>query len=277
LGAPIDHYGAVREMLADSAVRLFAVESTTWRVVGLIEADAARRRAAGRPAHMAELEAFEEFAGECAIVKVASSEMLDAVADHGVQIHGGYGYHRDYLVERAYRDARINRIFEGTNEINRLLLPGLFLKRTARAGVPLADAAPAALARLAEWCSLPPAADDDAIVGRARSLTLAMMGAAIERHGEDFRSEQEVTLRVADAMIETFVMESCVARAARTGTTMATLYLREALPRLVQAAGEVFATTMDGPRAGAATEAARALGACVPLDVIRLRRAVLPG
>lgn len=273
-GAPIGHFGAVREMLADSAVRLFAIESATWRVVGLIEADAARRRAAGRPAPVAELEAFEEFAGECSIVKVASSEMLDAVADHGVQIHGGYGYHRDYLVERAYRDARINRIFEGTNEINRLLLPGLFLKRAARAGTALADAATAALTELAGSPSMPPAADDAAIVGRARALTLAMMGAAIARHGEDFRTEQEITLRVADAMIETFVIESCVARAARTGTTMATIYLHDALPRIVQAASEVFAATMDGAAARAATEAARAAGASVPVDVIGLRRAL---
>src|SRR5207244_12697207 len=93
-----------------------------------------------------ELKAVEEFAAECSIVKVYASEMLDYVVDEGVQIHGGYGFHQDYAVERAYRDSRINRIFEGTNEINRLLIPGILLKRAAKGALPLVAAAQGVLA-----------------------------------------------------------------------------------------------------------------------------------
>jgi hypothetical protein len=167
-GEPIASFGAIQQMLADAAVRIYAAESATWRVVGLIQDDITTRMARGASRHAAEMQAFEEFAGECSIVKVHASEMLDIVADHGVQIHGGYGYHRDYYVERAYRDARINRIFEGTNEINRILIPGSLLKRLTRRGLSLLEAARAT--------GLPddsePAATDEAIVLRARALAV---------------------------------------------------------------------------------------------------------
>ncbi len=138
----ISTFGAIQEKLADCVIRMFDSESVTWRVVGLIEADTRRRLPLAANRQAAELAAFEEFAAECSLVKILSSEMLDAVADHGVQIHGGFGYHRDYLVERAYRDARINRIFEGTNEINRLIVPGLFARRATRRATPALVARP---------------------------------------------------------------------------------------------------------------------------------------
>ena len=131
-GTTIAHFGMIQYKLAEMAIRIYAAESMTWRTDGLIESrlegfswdepDAARRM----------LKAVEEFAAECSMVKVYASEMLDYVVDEGVQIHGGYGYHQDYPVERAYRDSRINRIFEGTNEINRLLTTGMLLKRASR-------------------------------------------------------------------------------------------------------------------------------------------------
>mgnify|MGYP003377505133 CR=1 FL=1 len=111
-GHPISTFGAIQDKLADCVVRMFASESVTWRVVGLIEADTLRRLPLAANRQQAELAAFEEFAAECSLVKILSSEMLDAVADHGVQIHGGFGYHRDYLVERAYRDAGGHTNFE---------------------------------------------------------------------------------------------------------------------------------------------------------------------
>ena len=120
-------------------IRIFVTESMAWRVVGLIESQMHAAESANNQNQ--ELKAIEEFAAECSMVKVYAAEMLDYVVDEGVQIHGGYGYHQDYAVERYYRDARINRLFEGTSEINRLVITGMPLKRAARVLLPLFEAA----------------------------------------------------------------------------------------------------------------------------------------
>src|SRR5207244_7210273 len=128
-----------------------------------------------------ELKAVEEFAAECSIVKVYASEMLDYVVDEGVQIHGGYGFHQDYAVERAYRDSRINRIFEGTNEINRLLIPGIMLKRAAKGTLPLVTAAQGVLAEVlggpkSEDSVEGPFADETKLARNAKKVALLLMG-----------------------------------------------------------------------------------------------------
>ena len=143
-GSTISEFGAIQHKLAEMAIRMFVTESMAWRVVGLIEGQmhGASPESADRSQ---ELKAIEEFAAECSMVKVYAAEMLDYVVDEGVQIHGGYGYHQDYMVERAYRDSRINRLFEGTSEINRLVITGMPLKRAARGQLPLLEAARAVL------------------------------------------------------------------------------------------------------------------------------------
>src|SRR5207237_5641795 len=130
---------------AEMAIRIYAAESMTYRVVGLIESQLEGFSWSQADAPQTMLKAVEEFAAECSIIKVYASEVLDYVVDEGVQIHGGYGYHQDYAVERAYRDSRINRIFEGTNEINRMLVSGMLLKRAARGQLGLVKAAQAVL------------------------------------------------------------------------------------------------------------------------------------
>src|SRR6201981_1257678 len=142
-GSAIAEFGAIQHKLAEMAIRIYVVESMVWRVVGLIESQSRAAPGDKSDASRTELKAVEEYAAECSMIKVYASEMLDYVVDEGVQIHGGYGYHQDYAVEAAYRDARINRIFEGTNEINRLLITGMLLKRAARGQLPLIPAAQA--------------------------------------------------------------------------------------------------------------------------------------
>src|SRR5262249_15534251 len=137
-------FGAIQYKLAEMAIRIFATESIVWRSVGQVESRLRGFSWDQPDASTTMLKAVEEFAAECSIVKVFSSEMLDYVVDEGVQIHGGYGFHQDYAVERSYRDSRINRIFEGTNEINRLIIPTMLLKRDARGQLALLPAAAAA-------------------------------------------------------------------------------------------------------------------------------------
>src|SRR5438445_5258615 len=147
-GTTISQFGMIQHKLAEMAIRTFAAESMSYRVIGQIEALLEGFTWSQPDAARVMMKAVEEFAAECSIIKVYASEVLDYVVDEGVQIHGGYGFHQDYAVERAYRDSRINRIFEGTNEINRLLIPGIMLKRAAKGTLPLVQAAQAVLAEV---------------------------------------------------------------------------------------------------------------------------------
>ena len=158
-GSAIAEFGAIQHKLAEMAIRIYVVESMVWRVVGLIENQLSAASQDNSDASRTELKAVEEYAVECSMIKVYASEMLDYVVDEGVQIHGGYGYHQDYLVERAYRDSRINRIFEGTNEINRLLIPGMLLKRAARGQLALLPAVQSVLS--GKFAETPGAGDGD--------------------------------------------------------------------------------------------------------------------
>src|SRR5438552_3751220 len=186
-GTTISQFGMIQHKLAEMAIRIFAAESMSYRVVGQIEAllegfswsqpDAARTM----------MKAVEEFAAECSIVKVYGSEVLDYVVDEGVQIHGGYGFHQDYAVERAYRDSRINRIFEGTNEINRLLIPGIMLKRAAKGALPLVAAGEGVLAEVlggpkSEDSIEGPFADETKLARNAKKVALLLMGGAYQKY-----------------------------------------------------------------------------------------------
>jgi alkylation response protein AidB-like acyl-CoA dehydrogenase len=269
-GSAIASFGAIQEKLAAMAVRIYAAESVVWRVAGLVQAHFEESKAM--------LKALEEFAAECSIVKVLASEMLDFVVDEGVQIHGGYGYHRDYEVERAYRDSRINRIFEGTNEINRLLIPGMLLKRAARGQGDLLKAAAASAGMRAATSATGRRATN--LVEHAKTITLAGIGAAVQKYALALEREQEILTRLADMMIEVFAMESVLLRTQKMNagedaiaTRMCSVYLDDAMGRIKKAAGELFAAI-----GGAGSQSAAALLGAPPdgleLNVIEERRAI---
>ncbi|MBK9166683.1 MAG: acyl-CoA dehydrogenase family protein [Bryobacterales bacterium] len=278
-GSAIAEFGAIRHKLAEMAIRIFAAESMSWRVVGQVEAllegfawsepDAANRY----------LKAVEEFAPECSMVKVFASEMLDYVADEGVQIHGGYGYHADYRVERAYRDSRINRIFEGTNEINRLLATGMLLKRAAKGQLDLAGAA----RKAAEAAMAPASADgpeNARLVRQAKQIVLLLMGAAWQRYLTELDKQQEVLTGITDCMMDAFAMESVWLRAERLGGRAADtcdVFLRCAMERIGTAARAVSSACAEGDALRTQFALLRKLTRYEPVDVIAARRRIAAG
>jgi alkylation response protein AidB-like acyl-CoA dehydrogenase len=219
-GQPISSFGAIRHKLAEMTARAYGIESMLYRTAGLIDDMIAR--GGGTPA--AALAALEEFAIEASLLKVASSEMLDYVLDENVQIHGGNGFVRDYPAERHYRDARVNRIFEGTNEINRLLIPGMLIKRALKGGVPVIAAAK----RLQdELLSAPPSAGRtgtgpaDLIAGPVlgmKKTALMILGLALQTYGEALEEQQEVLMLASDVMMDAFMAESALLRAEQSAS-----------------------------------------------------------
>jgi alkylation response protein AidB-like acyl-CoA dehydrogenase len=216
-GQPIAAFGAIRHKLGEMAIRAYAVESMLYRVAGLID------HAIGDQAHETGTvaRALEEFAIEASLLKVAGSEMIDYVVDENVQIHGGNGYVADYPAERRYRDARVNRIFEGTNEINRLLVPGLFIKRSIKGDLPVLKAARTLYDELLS-AAPPMAADGDEPVDIARRTVAALkktalltLGLAAQTYGDQLSEQQEVLMLVSDILIETFAADSATTRAAQ--------------------------------------------------------------
>lgn len=220
-GQPIASFGAIREKLATVAARIFAVESATYRVVGAIDAAVA--------AGTDKLTAIEQYAAEASILKVLGSELLDFAVDEGVQIHGGYGYSAEYDIERQYRDSRIQRIFEGTNEINRLIIPD----RTLRALQ--GEQADKDVANSGDWLN-------DTVQNLCR-LSAALLTQANAQYGRKLRTEQPVVLRLADLLMLSFAASSAAARAGKSGgntaSAMARLYVYEAAEQCASIAREL--------------------------------------
>jgi alkylation response protein AidB-like acyl-CoA dehydrogenase len=275
-GTTIAHFGVIQHKLAEMAIRIFATESMTWRTEGLIQTqlggfswdqpDAARRM----------LKAVEEFAAECSLVKVFASEMLDYVVDEGVQIHGGYGYHQDYLVERAYRDSRINRIFEGTNEINRLLTAGMLLKRAQQGRLGLVQAAKTLRD---EILSGPVAAGDD-LAANAKKIALLLLSLAFEKFGTGLEKQQEVLSAIADVVMETFAMESALLRGKKMGKTegvaadACAVLQCDSMARIETFARPVLAACSEGDALRANMVILRRFAKYEQVDSIALRRRI---
>ncbi|MFY9907436.1 MAG: acyl-CoA dehydrogenase family protein [Terriglobales bacterium] len=277
-GASIADFGAIQHKLAEMAIRIFAAESMTWRVVGLIE-NQMHGSATGDPNQ--ELKAIEEFAAECSMVKVYASEMLDYVVDEGVQIHGGYGYHHDYAVERAYRDSRINRLFEGTSEINRLVITGMPLKRASRGLLPLFEAARAVLHQTESQPAQTSGAEMN-LVHNAKKIALLTLGIAHEKYGDKLEQRQEIIMNLSDIIMEVFAMESALLRsrklaASGSGANAAdatAVYLRDAIGRIEQASRTVLSASAEGDELRRNLSRLREYATHDPVNAIALRRQI---
>jgi alkylation response protein AidB-like acyl-CoA dehydrogenase len=214
---PIAKFGAIKHKLAEQAIRTFVMESALYRTSHQIDEMEKSLLSEGLAFDKALLGAAEEFAVECAILKVLGSEVLDFVVDEGVQIFGGYGYSSDFPMDRAYRDARINRIFEGTNEINRLLMLDMLLKRAMKGEIDLMTPAQNVQKEL---MSIPdfaaadetPFAQERKLISNFKKAGLMIAGAAVQKYMMKLTTEQEIIMNVSDMIIETFASESVMLR-----------------------------------------------------------------
>lgn len=214
---PISRFGAIGEKIADMQSGLFAAESMVYRLAGLIDSQLALIEKGGEDYYERYQKAIEDYSVECAITKVYCSEVLARVVDEVVQIHGGYGFTAEYPAERFYRDERINRIFEGTNEINRLLIPGMVLRKSMKRELPLQSEAMKAFQSLMtpsleELDAGDPFAAEKALVKNLKTLFLVLAGAAVQKYGIRLQQEQETLLAAADLAIEIFAIESALLR-----------------------------------------------------------------
>jgi butyryl-CoA dehydrogenase len=218
-GKPIAEFGLVAEKLGEMAIRIFAVESMIYRSAGMIDA-ALSAAHAGADKTQELMKVLEEYAIESSISKIYGSEVLDYVVDEAVQIYGGYGYHEEYPVARAYRDSRINRIFEGTNEINRLLIIDMLTKRALKGTLPLV---PAATKLAAEVLAGPlfesepkgPFGEEERSVANAKKVFLLAAGSAMQKFREGLRDQQEIIGALANIAMEAYAMESVLRRTQR--------------------------------------------------------------
>ncbi len=213
-GRPIASFGAIRHKLGEMAIRTWITEAMVYRTAGLLDR-ALETVDTEQPAEA--MKAIEEYAIECSVLKVFGTEVLDYVVDEAVQIHGGYGYSQEYDVERYYRDARVNRIFEGTNEINRLLIPTMLAKRAETDRLPIQEATGSAMETVLSGSAAAqaPTAEKTAVI-QARTAALFVAGSILAAHSSDFREQQELLMHLSDIVIETYAMDTAAARLEKT-------------------------------------------------------------
>jgi alkylation response protein AidB-like acyl-CoA dehydrogenase len=287
-GRAIGSFGAIKHKLAEMTIREFAVESMLYRTAGLIDGALQDGGSAhpDAPHHgAAVLAALEEFAIEASILKVTGSEMLDYVVDENVQIHGGNGFVRDYPAERHYRDARVNRIFEGTNEINRLLIPGMLIRRALKGTLPLVAAA----RKLQDEILTPLIADppsDTALAAERRTVAaikkvaLLVLGTAMQTYGDKLTDQQEVLTLSADIIIDAFTAESVLLRSAAAGAKQelyhaaARVCIHDAANRVEVAARNALGAMSEGDTLRTLLAALRRLLKASPVNTVALRRVI---
>jgi alkylation response protein AidB-like acyl-CoA dehydrogenase len=285
----IGEFGLMKEKLAEMAIQIFAVESMVYRSAGNI--DAAMTAASGSGDKIQNtMKVLEEYAIESSIAKVYGSEMLDFVVDEGVQIFGGYGFHEEYPVCRAYRDSRINRIFEGTNEINRMLIIQMLMKRAMGGQLPLIPAA----MKLAEEVLAGPTfeeapegvlASEARVLANSKKMFLQTAGGAVQKFREKLAEEQELIGALSNVVMEIYAMESCLLRAQKaaeargesatqTMIDAARVFINDAAERVEHESRRALAAVHEGDMLATQMAVLKRFGKRAPVDTIALRRRV---
>jgi butyryl-CoA dehydrogenase len=289
-GKVIADFGLIREKIANMAALIYVGESLVYRTVGMMDAALSEVDKSSAEAMKETRKAIEEYAVECSIIKVWGSEMIDYVVDETMQIFAGYGFVEEYPAERAYRDARINRIFEGTNEINRLIITGFLLKRAMSGQLALM---PAIKKLMDEVLSGPtmgeeiegPLAEERKLVAQAKKLGLFAAGSATQKYMQAIQDQQEVMGAIADMTIETYAMESAVLRAqklveakgereASLAIAMTRVYLAQAMEKVESAAKRIIAAVADGDMLRTQLAILRRLAKYEPFNTIELRQQI---
>jgi len=287
-GKRLSEFGLIQAKLAEMAIRTYAVESMIYRSAGMIEG--AMSAAQGDKTKQA-MQVLEEYAIESSISKVYGSEVTDYCVDEAVQIFGGYGYHEDYPVARAYRDSRINRIFEGTNEINRMLIVQMLLKRAMGGALPLIPAAMKLGEEVLSGTAMEetadgPFAEEERSVAMGKKIFLQASGAAVQRFREKLADEQEIVAALANIVMEVYAMESCLRRAQKAAATRseggitaamsdaARAFIYDAAGRVEREARTALAATAEGDMLRTQLSVLRRFAKREPVDGIALRRRV---
>src|SRR5215467_8495690 len=279
-GQPIASFGAIKHKLGEMIARTYALESLLYRTAGMIDERIGDAKDGTTAAAV-----LEEYAVEASIAKVAGSETLNYVLDENIQIHGGNGFVRDYPAERHYRDARVNRIFEGTNEINRLLIPGMLARRAVKGDLGIIPAAKALQDELLGPPSMPPTddtpfAEERRAVEALKKTALMVFGVAMQTYGTKLADQQEVLMYIADLLIDVYTVESALLRAmAAQGASRASLHgdaarvlLNDAAARIEVTARQSLAAMVSGDTLRTMLAGLKRLSKFVPFDTVTLRR-----
>lgn len=284
-GTPISQFNLTKEKFATMASKIYATESSVYRTVGLFEDRMCMLTDNASKKEIAD--AISEYAIECSLNKFFASETLDYVVDEGVQIHGGYGYMNEYEIERAYRDSRINRIFEGTNEINRLLVPGTYIRKALKGQLPLLQKAQSLQEELMmlipEEPGDEPLAQETYLVRNAKKIGLLALGLAVQKYGKALEQEQEVLANIADIISNAYAMESVVLRTEKAiekagleknqqKLLYTQIFCQEAFNEIEQHAKETLVATEQGDTLRMLISALRKFTRHTPTNVIAKKR-----
>ncbi len=286
---PISQFSLIGEKAANMSAKLYAMESAVYRTVGLFEQRMGLLSEEEQKDGKQIAQSIAEYAIECSLCKVLGSETLDYIVDEGVQIHGGYGFMQEYEVERAYRDSRINRIFEGTNEINRLLVPGTFLKKAMKGELPLLQKAQTLqeelMMMMPEEPGDQPLDQEKYLLVHAKKIALMVAGMATMKYGKALEKEQEILVNIADIVNEMFAAESAILRTEKAIATSGSeknaqklaytqIFTQEAFLKIEANAKESLIAMEEGDSLRMSLSALRKLTRFTPINVIAKKREV---